>query len=270
MNDPKRIIVVFLGVVLLGLSILGIKGHMDSNGYKTQVNYTTAIQATKQDDFNYAVDSQQGRILASGQFKANGKLVSFKEMNKGYALVERTKEHYTMHTRVVCTSDGKGHTQCHTETYYSWDSVDEDIVSVKKLSFMGRTYPAALFNLGKYKHDTDCSEFAPKGTSGWFKASKGCVDGDIYLTDDDRYTYSTIPASFTATFLATTYGGLKPFNENSITLQNKSIQQVLNDVGRYQLVSFWIVVCLLACFAIAGIVAAYVWVMEDGVFSLNE
>lgn len=270
MNDPKRLLVVLLGLVFICLMAMGIKGHMDSNGYKNQVNYTTAVQSTKKDDFNYIVDSQQGRVLANGNFTTKGsKQAQFPEMNKSYTYVDRVKEHYTMHTREVCTGSGKTE-ECHTEVYYTWDQVGEDKSYASYIIFMGRKYPTTLFNFNKYDSDTDCSQFSPPGTSGFFKGDKGCVDGDIYLTDDDRYTYSTVPLSFNASFLATTYGGLKPFKGDSIKLENKSIDQILKDVGKYKLISFWVVTTLIIFLIICGIVLGYVWVMQDGVWSNKD
>lgn len=270
MNDPKRIIIVLLGLVLISMCALGIKGHMDSDGYKNQVNYTTAVQSTKADDFNYIVESQQGRVLANGDFSTkDAKQARFDEMNKGYTYVHRVKEHYTMHTREVCSGSGKSES-CHTEIYYTWDEVGEDESYASFIMLFGRKYPATLFNFGSYKSNTGCSEFSAPGTSGFFKGDKGCVGGDIYLTDDDRYTYATAPLTFNATFLATTYGGLKGFNESSITLQNKSLQNVLKDVGKYQLISFWVVTVLLIVITIGACFAAYAWVMEDGVWSTKE
>jgi hypothetical protein len=271
MNDVKRIVVVVLGLIVLSLCALGIKGHMDSNGYKNQVNYTTAVQATDKDHFNYAIDSQQGRILANGTFSTQkSKQAKFPEMDKGYTYVGRDKEHYTMHTRTVCTSSGKT-TSCHTEVYYTWDVVDSQVLFADKITFMGRNYNPTVFQYGKFNKDTDCLRFSKAGTSGFFKGSKGCVDGDIYLTSDDRYTYSTVPVSFTATFLASSYGGtLKGFNEDRITLQDKSMAQVLNDVGKYQLIGFWVFTIMLVIFFIAAGVAAYAWVMEDGKWSMDE
>lgn len=271
MNDPKRILVVLLGLVVLGMMTLGIKGHMDSGGYKNQVNYATAVQSTKQDDFNYIVDSQQGRALANGDFTAKGAPAKFDEMNKGYTYVHRSKEHYTMHTREVCYPDGDGGEDCHTEIYYTWDEVSSDNLEVDKLSFMGRDYPTSLFDFGSYNHNTNCAEFAAVGSgTGLFENKQGCIDGDIYLNDDDRYVYSTTPLSFNASFLATTYGGLKPFTGNSIKLENKSIGQILKDVGKYKLISFWVVTVLIILLTITAIILAYGWVMEDGEWSLED
>lgn len=270
MNDPKRIVIVLLSLVFVGMMALGIKGHMDSGGYRNQVNYTTAVQSTKADNFNYIVDSQQGRVLANGDFSTKGsKQAKFDEMKQGYTYVDRVKEHYTMHTRTVCSGSGKNES-CHTEVYYTWDVVGEDKAYASYIVFMGRHYSTTLFNFSEYDSDTDCAAFSAPGTSGFFKGNKGCVDGDIYPTSHDRYTYSTVPTTFNATFLAITYGGLKPFQENAITLQNKSINKVLHDIGRYQLISFWVITVLLIFLIIGAGFAAYTWVMEDGTWSLDK
>lgn len=266
MNDPKRIIIVLLGLVFVGMLTLGIKGHMDSDGYKNQVNYTTAVQSTKKDDFNYIVDSQQGRVLANGTFTTTGNLAKFDEMSQGFTYVKRVKEHYTMHTYTTCSKNS-----CTTHVYYSWDEVSSDARYADKITFMGRNYNPTLFNFGAFTHGTNACAFTSANNShGFFSQKKGCDGGDYYLNDDDRYVYSIAPTSFSASFLATTYGGLKPFNEDSITLQDKSISKILHDVGRYQLIGFWVVTMLLIFLVIGAGFAAYAWVMEDGVWSTKE
>jgi hypothetical protein len=276
MNDPKRIIVVVLGLITLSVFAFGIKGHMDSVGYKKQVSYTTAVQAPSKDLFNYAVDSQQGRVLANGEFKTDPKnLAKFDEMTQGFTYVRRTQEHYTMHTREVCTGSGKDE-ECHTEVYYTWDDVDSQEKYAEKLTLYGRTYNPSVFNIHAFLHDTDACAITAKDTNkGLFHERHGCESGwggsNYYIDNNDRYRYETVPVSFTATFLASTYGGtLKGYNENHITLQNKSIGQVLKDVGKYQLIGFWVLAILLIFLISGAIWAAYAWVMADGEWSIYE
>lgn len=271
MNDPKRILIVFLGAIFVALGFWGIKGHMDSDGYKNQVNYTTAVQASDADHFNYTVDSQQGRVLSNGTFTITPKdSVKFGEMNKSFGFVRRTEEHYTMHTREVCTSSGKT-TQCHTEIYYTWDEVNEEVKESPTIHYFGRSYPIGLFNTGGFINGTNCLDFMKAGDDGgFFGKKKGCIDSDNYIDDNNRYVYDTMPLTFSGTFLATTYGGLKPFNEKSITIQQKSVSKVLHDVGRYQLIGFWVLTVLLIFLFIGACFAAYSWVFADGVWSLDE
>lgn len=272
MNDPKRIIIVLLGLVFISLACFGIKGHMDSDGYKNQVNYTTAIQATDKDHFNYAIDSQQGRILARGQFTTTIKnLAKFPEMTQGFTYVNRTREHYTLHTQVYSC----GKSTC-VRTYYSWDDVESQEVYSDKINLYGRTYPTTTFFMHKFLQKADaCSITAKDTNTGFFHSKHGCESGwggaYYYLDNDDRYTYSTVPLNFTASFLADSSGGtLKGFSEPRITLQNKSLAQILKDVGRYQLIAFWVLITLLVILFIGAGVAAYYWVMSDGQWSTER
>lgn len=266
MNDPKRIIVVLLGLIVLCLFCLGIKGHMDSDGYKTQVTYTTAIQVTDKTHFNYSVDTEQGNLLARGTFATDTKdLTKFPEMNKGFTYVRRTKEHYTMHTYETCTKNS-----CTTHVYYSWDEVDSNEQYAPRISFYGRRYNPDIFNIHAFLHGTSCASITAANTDhGFFSSKHGCDGTDYYLDNDDRYVYDTVPQTFTATFLASSMGGgLHGVNEKYITLQNKSISQVMKDVGKYQLVAFWVATVLIICLFIGAAVGAYAWVMEDGEWSM--
>lgn len=271
MNDPKRITIVVLGLVVVCLSAFGIKGHMDSDGYKNQVNYTTAVQATNRDLFNYAVDSQQGRVLASGQFLATGNLAKFDEMTKGFTYVARTRQHYTMHTSLYRC----GKSTC-TRVYYTWDDRETDSKYADKVTLYGREYNASLFNFGHFTRSTNACGITAKNTNtGFFSTKHGCenswLSGEYYYPDNDnRYYYAVVPTRFTATFLASTYATLKPFNESRITLQDKNIGQIIKDVGKYKLIGFWVLVVILIVLSGLGIFVAYRWVMNDGIWSLNQ
>lgn len=268
MNDPKRILVVLLGLIVLVLMVLGIKGHFESEGYKTQVMYTTAIQATDAQHFNYAVDSQQGNLLANGVFKTDDKyLVKYPEMTKSYAYVERVKEHYTMHTYTTCTKNS-----CTTHVYYSWDEVADEDQKAQKVGLFGREYDGNLFNFHNFLKDTDCRGITDKNISGgWFSKKEGCDGTHYYLDGDDRYAYSTVPQSVTATFIANSLnGGLKPIKEDRITLQNKSIAQQMKDVGAYKVILFWVFLVIIFTITCLAILGAWAWVMEDGVWSLRD
>ncbi len=268
MNDPKRILVVVLGFILLCGFAFEIKGHMEGEGYKRQVRYTTAIQVTDKDHFNYAVDSQQGNLLADGQFTADkNNLVKFPEMTEGFTYVERTQEHYTMHTQTYTC----GKSIC-VRTYYEWDSIDHEAQLASKLSLFGREYNTGLFNLSNYTENQSCEGITVNDTnSGWLSSKHGCSGSDYYLDNDDRYSYKIVPQAFTATFLASSMGGgLNPVNENAITLENKNIDQVLKDVGKYKLWAFWVCLTIIFFLFVGAAIGAYQWVMADGVWDSHK
>jgi len=270
MNDPKRILVVVLGLITLIVCASGIKGHIEGEGYKKQVRYVTAIQSEDADRFNYSVDSQQGNLLAHGTFSTKKEnLVKFPEMTQAFTYVERTKEHYTMHTYETCS--GKP-TVCTTHTYYSWDSVDSATQSVKKITFYGREYAGTKFNYDAYRTSRSCEGMTKANTAnGWFSSKDGCAGDEFYLDNDNRYVYSIVPQSFAGAFLASSMGGgLNPVGEDRITIENKSISQVLHDVGQYKLVAFWSFLVIIIILTIVAGFGAYQWVMEDGRWSLDD
>lgn len=265
MNDPKRLLIVLLGLIVIVLGVLGIKDHFESEGYKTQVIYTTAIQAEDATRFNYAIDSQQGNLLVNGVFKTEDKnLVKFDEMTKSYTFVERTKEHYTAHT----TCHGKS--GC--STYYSWDSVSSDEQKTPQVTLYGRKYQGDLFNFKNFLQDTRCEGITAANTGhGWFSSKHGCDDGEYYLDNNDRYVYRTVPKEITATFLANSLkGGLNPVSEDRITLEDKSIKQQLHDIGQYKLIIFWAILAVVFVLICGAAYGAYRWVMEDGRWSLGQ
>ena len=228
----------------------------------------TAVKVDQQDDFNYAVDSRQGRVLANGNFSAKTKsLARFDEMTQGFTYVKRTKEHYTAHTS--CSKKS-------CRTYYTWDSVGSDESYADKVSIYGREYPANLFDFSKVKQDMDACKITAKDTSsGWFSSKHGCSEswgtGYYYIDSNDRYSYEVVPLNFNATFITTTYNGtLQPLNQDHIVLENKSIKEVLVEVGKYHLYAFWGLAVFLFILTIAAIVIGYQWVMYDGVWSLDR
>lgn len=272
MNDPKRILIVFLALVLIVLGVLGIKGLAEDAGYKTQVRYTTAIKAEDAVRFNYAVDSQQGNLLVHGEFKTkNENLVKFEEMKQGFTYVERIKQHYTQHTETYSCGTSKAPRTC-TRTYYSWDRVASDEKFAPEIQLYNRTYNANQFNYNDFKEEIDCKDFTePNEAKGWFSSKRGCDNGKYYLDNNDRYYYVIAPQSFSATFLASSMGGgLNPVEERVISLKNASIDEEMKSVGMYKVWAFWIALIFIIIFTIAAGVIAYMWVMEDGTWSLHD
>jgi len=269
MNDLHRVGIIFTALVVVVLGVLGIKNLAEDSGYKNQVRYTTAIRAEDKDRFNYAVDSQQGNLLVHGVFKAEDKnLVKFPEMTKAFTFVERVKEHYTRHES--CSTDSDGHESC--TTYYTWDAVDWEHQSSPELTLYDRQYPAGLFKMDDFSDRQSCEGITKANAqTGWFSSKDGCDNGEYYLDSNDRYVYNVVPQSFSATFIANSlHGGLKPVEGNRITLQNKSIDQTMKEVGQYKVWAFWIAFVFIVLLVIGACVGAYYWVMEDGEWSLHR
>src|SRR5688572_23745506 len=78
---------------------------IDGAERKSQM-YQTAIQTKNDNEFNYSIDTQQGRVLAEVTVKPVDK-VKFPEMNKEFPAVIKTEETYTQHSRQDCTTDSE-------------------------------------------------------------------------------------------------------------------------------------------------------------------
>ncbi len=268
MNDYKRVLLVVLGAILLFPIGFAARGAINAAGEKNARMFNTAIQATETDRFNYTIDSHQGKLLGSGQFTPT-QLVKFPEMSKTFAAVSKTKQEYIMHTREVCTSDSEGNESCHTETYYTWDDAGTDELESPSYKLHSREYPASLFNTGVFSFRADACDFTPAGKNmGWLDWGEktGCNDGYYYTDDDTRYEYDTIdPAGFSAAFISdVSTGALKPVSGLFISLERKSVEQMVKDANDYKtpgtvfLVFWWILV-------LGGMGAlAYAWSMNDG------
>tara|TARA_B100001245_G_C22893491_1_gene430703 strand:- start:1918 stop:2727 length:810 start_codon:yes stop_codon:yes gene_type:complete len=269
MNDPKRILVVFLIFVVILLGVLGVKDFFESEGYKTQVRYTTAIKIEDGEHFNHAVDTQQGNLLTNGVISTEKKhLVHFDEMTKSFTYVKRTKEHYTRHES--CSTDSNGNRSC--TVYYSWDAVHSDRIEAKTVTLYGREYNGNLFNFNNFLSKTKCDGMTKDRTDrSLFGGKRGCRGTYYYLDSNDRYAYYTVPQTIETTFLASSAGGgLNPVKENKITLENKTIPQVIHDIGQYKIVIFWVFTVIIFLLSCGAIWLAYYWVFEDGRWSLHD
>ena len=130
-------------LLLIGVLILSkISEHqMDKNEV-----YNKAVKIESQDMFEYGMRTNVGNAFVYGDLQAVD-TVTYPEIGGEYMCVEKVKEKYTMHTRVVTYTTGSGKTrQTHTrtETYWTWDRVGSESMKCKEISFCG-----VVFNSNK-------------------------------------------------------------------------------------------------------------------------
>lgn len=121
-------------MLLFGVLIHGkISEHqMDKNEI-----YNKAVKIESKDLFQYGMDTNVGNAFVYGELKAVD-TVTYPEIGGEYMYVEKVKERYTMHTRVVTYTTGSGknrQTHTKTETYWTWDRVGSEDKKCKELSF---------------------------------------------------------------------------------------------------------------------------------------
>jgi hypothetical protein len=97
------------------------------------VSSVTVSDANK---FDYIRRTNVGDFLAEGTLHAV-KPVTLPELDGNYMEIKKVKEKYTMHVQHYTTTDGKGHTQHHTRTYWSWDVVHRDVYTADSVLFLG-------------------------------------------------------------------------------------------------------------------------------------
>lgn len=104
--------------------------------------YAKAAKIESADLFEYALDTDVGNAFVYGELAAVD-TVGYPELDGEYMCATKIMEEYTMHTRTYTTSDGKGHTQVHTETYWTWDEVDRETIKCKEIQFCGMVFPSS-------------------------------------------------------------------------------------------------------------------------------
>lgn len=81
--------------------------------------------------------------------------VTYSEIGGKYMYVEKVKEKYTKHTRIVTktkTVNGKTKTYTETETYYTWDKVDSDKKKSSKVLFCDVEFGINKFDIPVAQH----------------------------------------------------------------------------------------------------------------------
>lgn len=113
---------------------------------ETNEKFTTAAQITDDEQFQYALATDFGNVIAYGDLIAE-QPVSADDLDGEYAILTKITERYTMHTREVTYTDSKGHTHTRTEIYWTWDRVKREEDSTETFSFMGVSFPADKFSV---------------------------------------------------------------------------------------------------------------------------
>lgn len=135
--------------VMVALGFL-IGSKISDHIAETNEKFTTAAQITDDEQFQYALATDFGNVIAYGNLVAE-QPVSADDLDGEYAILTKITERYTMHTRVVTSTDGKGHTYTRTEIYWMWDRVKREEDSTETFSFMGVSFPMDKFSVSTHR-----------------------------------------------------------------------------------------------------------------------
>lgn len=130
-------------MLLIGFVISGkISQIQDDKNAK----YNKAVKIESTDLFQYGMNTNVGNAFVYGELKAVD-TVTYPEIGGEYMYVEKIEEHYNRHTRTYTTTDGKGHTETHTEVYWSWDYAGSESKQCKEVSFCGIVFDSNKIKL---------------------------------------------------------------------------------------------------------------------------
>lgn len=251
------------GLALAGLTF-AVLNHAVSQGAQDANYYQTMRVANDKSDFNFLLSTSAGRTGVNDTvFKAVDP-VSLPEIKKEYMYIVRVQEHYTMKTRTYTTTDSKGHTQTHTETYWEWDVVDRTTkkskhVFVNDVKVKTDIVPIDTELLKLDEKNVDLSQVENKS---WFSAfgSKPKIKRDkyIYASGHDRFYYKVSPVEFkSTTFAELKDGQVSPLkNEKTLKLHNKSVQEIKKEKNEsVESLMNLILPATIVAFVIGGIIA---------------
>ena len=165
--------------------------------------YNRAFKAQTVEQFQYGAQTNIGNALMFGTLSAK-ESVSTEHADGQYMSLEVIKQHYTMHTRIVTTTDSEGHTTTSTEIYHSWDNVGREDKQAK--AFIFYDFASSVADLR--------------------------VSNDYITTDthgSDRWKVYGLPLSFNATLLVDLRdNSILPIDDRGIEVyRDQTVDQVV-------------------------------------------
>jgi arginyl-tRNA synthetase len=142
----KREVLASVSIVAIMLLIgVLIAGKISTYQMDKNEMYNKAVKIETKEMFQYGMDTNVGNAFVYGDLKAVD-TVTYPEIGGEYMYVEKVKEQYTMHTRVVTHSNGKT-TYTTTEIYWTWDRVGSEDIKCKEVSFCGVNFASNKIDL---------------------------------------------------------------------------------------------------------------------------
>lgn len=213
----KREILVSIIIVCFMLSF-GLVIHNNIVGSQTEKTemYNKSLKISDNDDmFKYSMETDVGNAIVYGKFESVGSASD--DFLKGkYMYIEKITERYTRHYRQVCKKTGKTKT-CHTETYYTWDEIDNYVKHVANVKFSSIEFSYDKFkNYKKYRlmlnADTVVDNQLENISCNYLYRNKRF----IYSEGDLRYYYYVSDVKFSGTVFVN-------IKNNDISNENVSI-----------------------------------------------
>lgn len=189
----------------------------------TNAAYYTAVKIN--DDptqFEYGMRTNIGNALVHGDLKTVDP-VSMSGLLNDYMYVEKVYEKYTMHTRTVTHTDGKGHTYTTVQTYYTWDYHGHDVTKASTVNFLGVDFPIEKFALDWHSVLNLNAKTADSSILNISQGNYCYPDGFWDSVGDIRYHYNVIPKTSTGSiFVRLADEDIAPIFDKKVELIKKN------------------------------------------------
>lgn len=223
----REVIASILIVSFMLIIGLMLSGKISDSIIDMNEDYNKAIHIEDNELFEYGMRTSIGSSFVYGDLVAKD-VVNYDDVDGDYMYLERVKERYTQHTRVVSYKCGKS-TCYRTETYWTWDRVGSESRASEKVEFLGVEFNFSQFN----RPSVDYIKTVQEGAM-------------------TRYKYYGTPAKVTGTI----FTHLKDNNigDNVNIYENQTIQEAYDSAtfGEWKLWLFWSVWIALTCGAVYG------------------
>lgn len=234
MKITKREIIASVSIIAIMLLIgVLISGKISEHYIDKNEVYNKAIKIENDKDlFQYGMNTNVGNAFVYGDLKAID-TVSYPEINGEYMHIQKIKEKYTMHTRVVTYTVKVGkstQTRTRTEIYWTWDKIDEEEKESKEISFCGIKFPTNKINIPDDEYIETIKE-----------------------SSDIRYKYYGVKTEFKGTIFTKLKDNTITNNSNFYkNLKTQETVEELNSNGTLFIVLFWIGWIVLIGFLVFG------------------
>ena len=225
----KVILGVIAFVITFGISYY-VYNHHIQNLNQQSIKYRTAT-CIKQDKIEYAIKTRMGRIGIDNVDVSAMQPVKTNMLTGDYSYLKAIHEEYTMHTEITTTTDEDGNVQTETHTYWTWDEVDTQKQVTDDISFNGTVVKSDIVQLDakRLKLTSDIVNLRQSTSSflGFtFDSSDYIEDNYVFTDDNNRYSFYSVPAKFTAaSVFAKATDTLEPMN-SKIEIYDKSVKDV--------------------------------------------
>lgn len=228
-----------IGIVMICIGVW-VSGMIQERATKETETYITAARIEDPEQFDYAIKTNFGTVLAYGKIRAVDPVI-LPQLDGEYMTIRKVKEEYTMHTRTV-TYTVNGKTKTRTETYWTWDYAGEENFSAEKIKTLEREFETACFDMPIMEQLT-------------------LKDGSRYEDESSmvRYYYEGLPAEYDGTIYGKLYDG--KIEDGAKIFREKTPGQVVEDQiegKNIQLIIFWAIWILLT----GGVIFVFVY-MEN-------